>query len=783
VQIPILLRLLGAPPQGGAHGSARLVFASGWSARAAIALVLIAAAWTLVHYLRDGSRPSWWVKGPLVALRLLAFLALIVMLAQPVLRYGRIETIKPAAVVLVDASQSMAQGDRRIPPERARLEAAAAGISPDAVAAMARLRRVDAMLRRSKLFRKLAPNFEVRLYAFSNDARRIALPAGKDPALTPDAHGDSTQIGTALRHALYDLAGQPLAGAIVLSDGGNNLGEDPVDVADAARQQRLPISTMGFGDPTPTKDVALLSVLADDVVRSHNAVSVYAALTQRGYPGKTVTLTLRRGGEQIARQSLRLGPNGRKQEVRFTYVPEHAGRFYYTVSVSPQPDEVTLANNRRGFVQTVIDKKLKVLFVENEPRYEYRYLRNAILRDKSLEFACLLLQGDNASTGGEGNLPIRSVPADEKTLFDYDMVILGDVPRAAFSDAQLAALRRFVEDRGGSLLVIAGEQHMPFEFAGTPLEAVLPVEIASVPNPVLTDDPFRIELTPEGRRSTIMMLEDDPLVSAHVWEHLPGMYWAAGVPRARPGATVYAVHPTRRNASGPYVLMAAQPFGAGKSYIQLVDSTYLWRWRVGDRYFYRYWGQVLRSLTPKELPGNSHLVQLNADRNSYRLGETVTLNARLLDAYYHPLRVPAATAEIRSEEGPIQRITLQATPGAPGLYTAQYQPERVGRFSVTLASPADPRAKAGAGFLVESLALERQKPELDETLLKRMAAAGGGRYYVPTAIDAWVKSLSDRPLSVRNEQEVELWDRPLLLFILIGALSLEWIVRKRSGLL
>jgi hypothetical protein len=480
---------------------------------------------------------------------------------------------------------------------------------------------------------------------------------------------------------------------------------------------------------------------------------------------------------------VRLAPDDQKQEIHFTYVPTRAGRYYYTVAAAVQPGEITAANNKRAFVQNVIDKKLKVLYVEGEPRYEFRYLKNAILRDTSLDFACLLLSADDLDSGGEGNIKVKGFPNDEKALFDYDIIVLGDVPRSYFSDAQLMALRRFVEDRGASLLVIAGEQHMPHEYAGTPLEAILPVVISPSPDPVTTDDAFQWQLTSEGRRSPITQLEDGPIENARVWQSLPGMFWAAGVPRAKPGATVLAVHPTRRNSDGPYPLVATQPFGAGKCFLELVDSTWRWRWRVGDRYFYRYWGQVFRTLTPKELPGNSRFVQLNADRSNYRLGEKVTLSARLLDAYYHPIKVNSVQATLTGESGQTQRITLQATPGSPGLYTVQYQPERVGKFTVSLTSPLDPLAKASAAFIVESLALERQRPELDEALLKRVAAAGGGHYYRPDQLRDWIKSLPYNPLTVRTESEIELWDSPFFLILFITPLALEWLVRKRKGLL
>lgn len=791
MNVPWLRRLLGIPAASGQfREQPHLSFATSWTLWVAAALLATSLIWFTYNYYRDGTRPNWWLKSILVGFRLLSILALMLMLAQPTLRLAKIDRTAPTVLLLVDNSQSMTITEPRLPASRREIESAGTGISADSISATTRLTRANALLDKSKALTRLAERYNVHLYSFAGTPHSIPLPTDKKQRMNykfnvaPDTeNGDSTQTGAALSRALDETAGQPVAGALIISDGGSNLGEDPIQTADRARQLHIPVSTAGLGDPTKTKDVALLSVLADDVVRVNNTVTVYAAISQRGYAGKTVTITLQRDNEIVGRETVRLGPDEQKQEVHFTYSPTRAGRFAYTVTAAALPGEITLANNKRAFVQTVIDKKLKVLYIEAEPRYEYRYLRNAILRDNSLDFACLLLSGDNADKGGEGNIPINRFPPDEKSLFEYDIIVLGDVPRSYFDDTQLQAIRRFVEDRGASLLVIAGEQHMPHEYAGTPLEAVLPVVIAPTPDPVQTDDPFQWQLTPEGKRSPVMQLEDDSAGSERVWRELPGMFWAAGVPRAKPGATVLAVHPSRRNADGPYPLVATQPFGAGKCFLQLVDSTWRWRWRVGDRYFYRYWGQVFRTLTPKELPGNSRFVQLNADRSNYRLTDKVALNARLLDAYYHPIKVPSVTATVIGEGGQSQQITLQAAAGTPGLYTAQFQPDRVGHYTTTVVSPVDTQAKASAAFVVESLALEKQKPELDEKQLRQIAAAGGGKYYRSDKIGDWIDSLPYHPLQIRSEQEYELWNAPLILILFLLPLSLEWIVRKRKGLL
>ncbi len=783
-----LARLLGLSPSEAKLGGMHLSFGSGWHTIPLVIALAGSFLWFFICYWKDGSRPGWASKSVLLLLRLLSVISLFLILAQPVLRMKQERTQLPAAILLVDTSQSMSFLDPRLADPRLSLEASGSGLSASNVRTAARISRVNSILNHASAVSQLDKSFLLKIYSFNTSGTLLNLPLKPDERrryafhfLPNAATGETTQIGSILNQVSNEYSGQNVAGALILSDGENNLGADPILAAQSAFQSGIRVSALGVGDPTPTKDIALLSVLADDVVRVNNTVTVYAAISQRGYAGRTVYATLKRGSETLDRKLIHLAPNETRQEIHFDYIPKQAGHFDYSVTIDTLGGEVSGANNRRSYEQSVISKKLRVLYVENEPRYEFRYLRNAILRDNSLEFACLLISGDSDDSIPLGNIPIHEFPKTEKELFNYDILVIGDVPRSYFSESQLQSIRRFVEDRGASLLVVSGEQHMPLEYAGTPLEPVLPI-VPGHSNAILSETPFKWQLTPEGRRSTVMQMEEDSGRSAEVWRNLPGMYWAAGAQSARPGATVLAVHPTFRNQDGPAPLVAEQPFGSGKCYTEMTDSTYLWRKRVGDRYFYRYWGQVFRALTPKELPGNSRFVQLNADRSSYRLGERVNLSARLLNEYYRPVKAEAVTLQIESG-GQRRDLTLQSTPGSPGLFIAQFQPDHAGKWSASLVSPQNSKAKATTSFLVESLALESQKPELDESALKRVAAAGGGHYYAPNELKKWMDALPKNPLILNSELEIELWDTPLLFLLFLIPLTAEWVLRKRKGML
>ncbi len=797
-----LYRLLGIDPGQDVFRADRLFFVQPWPVWVAVGVTLALLVWVAVFYHRDGTRPSWAWKGLMLALRLAAIAVLALMLWQPMLRSQRTETTQSILAVVIDESRSMALKDRWQNQKR-KAELVRAFGDPS-VSQATRAETLSRLVNQgdAATLRKLMEKNSVRIYRFGADVRSAELrkPPKKGEKVAPAIAGgpaiqaetiplvsgkplaEQTRIGNAVDYVLQDTAGQPLAGIVLLSDGGQNMGEDPALAARRAAETKAPIFAVGFGDPTPPRDVIVSSLLADEVVRKGDEVVVTVSLRQRGFDGRSVPLTLRLGDKVLQRINVPLGKQGEKKEVNLSFTPDVVGARTLTASVPTQSGELTVSNNQKSWPIRIIDKKLKILYIEGKPRWEYRFLKNAVLRDKTTLFACILADAAPGS-GGEGNVPIYGFPKDRKALFSYDIVILGDVPRDFFTAVDLKNLRAFVEERGGSLITMAGELFLPWQYRGTELEAVWPIVVPSTRREQLFREPFQLAITDQGAGNPMMFLLPDAERNRQLWNSLPGMYWCGVADRAKPGASVLAVHPTMTGTDGKIPLMAVQQVGEGTSFMTMVDSTWQWRFRVGDKYFYRFWGQVVRTLTPHELPGANRFTRLTVDRTTYSLGEKVVLRARLLTPNYHPVRVPHVMAEMERTDGQRFPVKLEPLPGAAGVYSAEWLPAQAGAYKAMLNSPGGARTESLTNVVVETSSLELEQPEQNEPLLRRLAALSGGAYLLWGEFANLPKLVPDRHLETQTRVEHELWDAPLPIALFIMLLVGEWVLRKRKGLL
>ena len=795
------------------------------------AAALLAAVWWLG---RSQPAPTERLGRVLRVLRLGAAALLALALLAPGFRTQHRRVERASVFVLVDESQSMLLRDRyAAPAERAAVEDL---LGADRAERPERMRIAN--VAKARLARALGERFRVETYAFA--ARLAPTPSEPEdeevrrvesPALAPT--GAETRLGSCLLELLEGTAGQPVAGVVVLSDGCSNAGRPVEAAADFARERGVPIYAIGLGEASPPRDLAARDLDAKEVCLVGDPMLFRARIESAGYAGARVEVVLEEDGRPVRREPVVLA--GEAQDLEITHTPEKPGTRVYSLALPLQEGEAIEDNNRASATLRVEDAKVRVLLVAGEPTWEYRSLVAALARDKTVESSCYLQSAD-PTYPQEGSKPIERMPRGEADLYAYDVVILcGPDPNPVdFPAGLVEGLTAFVDERGGALLFVAAKRPSPYALKGQRAEELLdmlPAELdlsrdASEFGRRVFKEPWRVRRAPEAEGLPLLRLSDDPVENARVWNELPELYWTYPTLRLKPAAMPLLVRAGAGEGEAE-IIAAVHFYGAGQAALVATDN--LWRWRhlVGDRYYYRFWAQLVRHLAAGSVIGRSRPVQIATDRALYRPGEKVELCATVkepasgegaregdmvplrresIDLVVQRVRSPG-TEEVRAE------VTLKPVPGRPGTYSGEYTVGATGTYEVWMqdaprieppSAPAAPRAPAPETPEAESEEKpEEEKPglarfearlparELAELAqrrktLKSLAADTGGAYLGAEALgelDALAGSIPDRGRERLIPVEREVWDSPLLLALLIALLGVEWALRKHRGML
>ncbi|RUL88445.1 VWA domain-containing protein [Tautonia sociabilis] len=797
----LALQMGAAPASPGEELTPYLRFERPWS-QGTLLLVLLAGTFLIVRLYLGERGGSLLYRLSLAAMRVGVLLITLFLIAEAVLVVERVDL--PYLVVMADDSASMAREDQYADEaigERAR-QLAAQTEQPDA----SRFSMVRSWLARddARLLRRLQEQHRVRLYLVSGSARQLAEvtePEEIAPALAAmedvQPQGEQSRLGTGVRQVLTELRGAPPTAIVLLTDGQNTRGETLSDVAPLAARKGVPIFTIGVGDDTPPRDLALSDLVVDDVVFVGDTVRFEAKLGARGFEGTPITVRLIEAppdsgdeavdrGREVASVQVDAPADGTAVPFELAHRPEEVGRFDYVVVAEAQPREDRAENNRLRRTVAVREDKIKVLLVDGQPRYEYRYLKTFLeRRPESIELDVVLQSADpEYSAQDAAALPnFPTATKGEGGLFEYDVIILGDADPLYFSASQLQAMAEFVTEQGGGLVFAAGEFFNPISYQGTPLEPVIPVQLSGARNPILGGEPiepFQMELTADGRASPIFRLADDEATSLDVWENLPPHYWFLESPRAQPAAFVLARHPSAPGADGPVPLVTYQFVGAGKSLFLGVDDT--WRWRIGvaDRYFGRFWIQTLRFMARSRL-NRDRPAELATDRSTYQSDQPVLIRARFLSTGLAPRSGEVAVEIERSGREP-ERLALRSSGDSSGAFEAILPNPAPGDYRVRLLPPPILEGEVPtAEFRVEAPADERDKVQLNRAELVRAAALSGGEYRSILEAENLADDLPPaRKIPLDTDPPIPLWNDWRLLSLFLGLLTTEWVLRKRK---
>ncbi len=647
---------------------------------------------------------------------------------------------------------------------------------------------------------------EVRIRKFQFDsmltpiaAERTWSDAANLVSYTPEAKQQPvTDLTAVLKQLSTDRVAQSTRLAIVVTDGNHTALSKQAPQEVATQIADLPVYTVPVGSAVLVRDLRLHRVEAPSTVVEDDSALIEAIITAVDCDGLATEVTLRHDGQEIDRQLVKFTGDRVDRRVQFKVSADQIGWQDYELTVEPVDDEESVANNVAPISWEVVRDKFRVLLADGVSHWEFRYLQQLFRRDSHIECDELLFYPRLRGTGEMAKNPRLPERVDDWSV--YDVVILGDLGLQQFSTTSQRALVEYVRDRNGHLILMAGRDHMPREYRNKPLMDLLPVEAASYND---EDEGYTLMLTDEGRLHSALAIEESNQESEAAWL---GVYRKKPIfnlseySRPKPTArTLLRAVPTRMSIvvddkatqdNLPAYLCWQQVGGGRVVYLASADIWRL-RYRGGDRRHHRFWGQMIRWVTAEQLGSGTDVLRMSTDKNRYNPKEPVEVTVWLKDQTGRPLAGQALQIGARTLEEEVESAELASDPDVAGRYFGTLENLPPGAYEVVVSgsvvdelmaasedkSPIKTMITVDAGDNLEML-----DTRCDRTLLEQVSEITGGQVVPPTAIAEVLQLASLSPEVNESVQRTPLWNRWSNLWIVLGCLVTEWIVRKKKGL-
>ncbi len=731
-------------------------------------------------------------------------LLLLLVCLQPI--YGRTftEELPGYVLVAVDRSASMEIADRQDEPTRSQV-------------ARRTLSRED-----TGLLPALTAKHEVELLGFHREAWELE-PVQLDELFRPSTDPSAaafTDLRLPLTRALERSgSGQgKVLGIVLLTDGQHNTGDSPTTKARELGERGLPIYPIALGSRQPPPDAAMVSVQAPSAVFKDVEATLSATFKITGLPAQDFRVELQRKGEDGSKVlDQRIIHHQGKDCTYVESFPvrmDEAGNQTLSASVRPvRPDtkEINSENNSRSTTISVTDDKANVLLIDGEARWEYHYLASALKRDRTMKVESVVFHQPHLNENLRAEelkkigLPQQHLPAGANGLADFDCIILGDVSVEQLPLAERQRLERYVGERGGTLVILAGKRFMPLAYPGIevngqtdPLRKLLPIES---PHVVAPAEGFSVMRTQAGKETKFLEMDAEPAKNAEIWRGLPRHFWGI-VGQAKPGATTLAsISDDEANRdSDKSALIVKQNYGFGRVLFVGLDSTWRWRYRAGDAYHHAFWGSAIRwAASDKPLMTGNDFIRFGTPQPIYSRDEEVKITVRLNEELgpIKPDLLAAARILQSGKSGQAEKavalVPLSRREAQPRVLEGKIRDLPSGEYGIELVMPeyADKLlAKEGppgkpmqAHFTIrppdskEMIDLETRWP-----LLEELAAKSGGKVFTPEDAGELVDLLVNQSVSHSERYEQKLWQWWVVLVLVLAFLTIEWTARKWAGL-
>jgi uncharacterized membrane protein len=743
------------------QGEFRLVPTTG--SYVAAAIVVLAVAITILTYrsARAASAPRH--RAVLVVIRLATLALVLFCLFRPVLVVKAAVPQQNFLGILIDDSRSMqiadVNGQARSAFVRQNL------IGPDAATLKA-----------------LSSRFVLRNFRFSSSAQRLGSPND----LT--FGGAQTKLGAALDGARQELAGLPLAGLVVVTDGADTTDGELTEALLAMKAADVPVFTVGLGRESLTKDVQIDRVSTPATALKGTSLMVDALVTQTGYAGETVTLDVEDEGRIVGSQELKLPIDGEPAAVRVRFTASDSGPRVFRFRISPRVGELVTQNNQREALVDVYDRTEKILYFEGEPRPEQSFLHRAVIGDKNLQVVTIVRTADNKYYRLLLDTPEQLAGGFPKTrdeLFAYRGLILGSIEAGAFTGDQLRMISEFVERRGGGLLMLGGGRSFSEGgYAGTPVADALPVVLERLNRSANSWVVSRLKIRPTraGEGHALAQIAATEAASLNRWNELPPLISANSVKAVKPGATVLLTGTDERRGTQP--VLAFQQYGRGKALaFTVLDS---WRWQMHasipleDMTHENIWRQLLRWLVDG-VPGP---VEVHTSADRVEAGEPVTITANVVDDTFLELNDAQVTGKVTTPNGNVVDVPMQWTGERNGQYRGTFVSAEQGMYAARVDASREGKTLGTGQSHVRAAPGDAEY--FDATMhaarLKRIAEETGGRFYTPETLGTLPEDLKYTGRGVTSVEERDLWHMPIVLFGLVALTCIEWAYRRAVGM-
>ncbi|MDA1232516.1 MAG: hypothetical protein O2856_17215, partial [Planctomycetota bacterium] len=658
---------------------------------------------------------------------------------------------------------------------------------------------------------------DIRLFA---SEQQVSLPTRLAAALQSD-RADLFPGGTDALQFLTSITSEEgsglIRGVVLISDGRQTAAGDVVGTAQRLAILNVPVYAVPIGSRLPPRDLSIAAVEAPEAVFLNDKAQIRVVIGTSGFEGEQIALRLKRGDELVSEQMVT--PATDSASVTFDVQSDKEGRFDYHLETAIQPGELRDDNNSRDISLQVVDNKARVLLVEGEARWEFRYLKNLLDRDKQVDPLSVLMHQPFLDLLNQPYIP-RKLPDTEvlrEQLSKTDLLILGDVDPQEIGPGVLEMIEHAVARDGLTLLVIPGRNHMPHEFQSPVLNVLLPVmetrqrvaeQFRATP-PDGDQTSFRLSLGTDAANLPMFQFSPDLNVRFNALASLSGHPWIYGGV-AKPGATIWATATIPGIDVAPEPTIVHHDYGFGQVVWMGLDSTWRWRRRAGDEWHYRFWGQLIRwAARNKAAAGNDNVRMTLSDvviDESESIEAMVRWNPKLLR------QLQEASVEIVATlvEPPASRIVLGGAVGKkqPADTTSAIPTEHVTVLTPVADAPERfvgrlPRLSAGAwkvqlrvqgGTLAvdesihsEVLVRQQMSAELanvscNRELLTQLAELTNGAIIEPFEAEQLVSLIQPRDQPEVKLKERTLWDHWVVLLIFFTLLTSEWILRKLNGL-